>query len=293
MKRIVARLTLCVLAFTAASARADDADLSFVDAHVHLNRTDLYLNLMDAYDIPRAVVFWGRASDNRSLLADTRANPGRFIPFASVSPERRQYRPYWTEDDTALLAELDELLASGLVWGIGEISVAHYPSRGFPEADFDPRGKVMTGIMALAEKHNVPVNIHCEVTRLREFAELLERFPKVTVIWAHGGYTPYFLAKRMIARHPNLIYELSARTWAHHPRSPDYTILRDGESVWPRWLELVEDNPTRFIVGSDASQRHERYDRRRIESVRRFLRQLTPDTRRRVAHDNILELVER
>lgn len=291
--RLLFCLTVCVLVAAGATARGEETDLSFVDAHVHLNRAGAFLDLMDAYEIPRAVVFWGRASDNETLVADTQANPTRFIPFASVSPERRGYRPFWEKDDPSLLAELDELLAAGIVRGIGEISVAHFPSRGFPEADFDPLGNVMTGIMALARKHRVPVSVHCELTRLREFSELLERFPDVAVIWAHGGYTPYFLAKRMIARHPNLIYELSARTWSRHPRSPDYTILRDGETVWPRWITLVEENPTRFVVGSDASQRSEEFDRRRIESVRRFLWQLSPETRRHVAHVNIESLLER
>ena len=66
---------------------------------------------------------------------------------------------------------------------------------------------------------------------------MLQRFPDVPVIWAHGGYTPLFLARRMLQRHPNLHYELSARTWPRHPRSPDYTILRDGVAVWPEWLD--------------------------------------------------------
>jgi predicted TIM-barrel fold metal-dependent hydrolase len=70
-----------------------------------------------------------------------------------------------------------------------------------------------------------------ESTRMAELSQLLERFPDVPVIWAHGGYTPLFLARRMLDRHPNLYYELSARTWPRHPRSPDYTILRDGAAV--------------------------------------------------------------
>lgn len=36
-------------------------------------------------------------------------------------------------------------------------------------------------------------------------------FPGVAVIWAHGGYTGLAEARRMLARHPNLHYELSAR----------------------------------------------------------------------------------
>ncbi|NKB59964.1 MAG: amidohydrolase family protein [Alphaproteobacteria bacterium] len=291
------RFGLCIIVSLLNTAVLADAgketDLSFVDAHVHLNQSETYLGLMETHHLPKAIVFWGRSSNNLSLIESAKAHPGSLIPFVSISPERRRYRPYWKSDDTALLAELDALLSSGHAKGIGEISVAHFPSRGFPEADFDPLGAMMTGIMRLADRHGVPINIHCEITRLREFSKLLEKFPNVKVIWAHGGYTPYFIAKRMIAQHANLTYELSARTWRNHPRSPDYTIFRNDNDVWPRWLALIEDNPTRFIVGTDASQRSRQSDSRKIESVQRLLRQLSPATRQRVAQDNILDLIGR
>ena len=184
----------------AVDAASHTDDLTFVNAHVHLNQAETYLGLMDAYEIPRAIVFWGRSSDNDTLVAYAALHPGKLIPFVSISPERRRYRPFWLSNDTSLLAEVEEGLASGRFKGIGEISVAHFPSRGFPEADFDPLGPMMTGIMGLAARYNVPVNVHCEITRLREFSALLDKFPTVNVIWAHGGYTPYFIAKRMIDR---------------------------------------------------------------------------------------------
>jgi hypothetical protein len=87
------------------------------------------------------------------------------------------------------------------------------------------------------------------------------------VIWAHGGYTPLFIARRMLERHPNLHYELSARTWPRHPRAPDYTILRDGREVWPEWLALIEAKADRFIIGTDASHRSRESEVMKLESV--------------------------
>jgi hypothetical protein len=49
-----------------------------------------------------------------------------------------------------------------------------------------------------ARRYAVPVTLHLEVTRLRELEEILTDFRDVTVIWAHGGYTPLFLAERML-----------------------------------------------------------------------------------------------
>jgi predicted TIM-barrel fold metal-dependent hydrolase len=177
-------------------------------------------------------------------------------------------------------------LLSGGYYGIGEISVSHFPAAGFPEADFDPNGRTMRSLLQLARKHRVPVLIHCEITRLREFEALLRDHRDVTVIWAHGGYTPLFLARRLLENHPNLIYELSARTWARHPRSPDYTVFRNETTVWPEWLELVEGMPTRFLVGTDAAGRSEAGDIVNARRVQLFLQQLSSATRVQVAQKN-------
>ena len=290
-KTLVASLILWLaLALPAAGAQAG-AVTTFVDAHVHMNRQSALLQLMDQADLQKAVVFWGRDSDNRAIGDAARAHPGRLIPFVSISPERRRYRGFWQKGDPSLLAELEAALKTGLFKGIGEISVVHFPARGFPEADFDPTGALMTGIMRLAQRYRVLVTAHCEITRLREFENLLEAFPAVQVIWGHGGYTPYFLARRMIEAHPNLTYELSARTYLRHPRSPDYTIFRNETEVWPRWLALIEAHPTRFIVGTDGTQRRLGSDRRKVERVLLLLSQLTPETRALVATGNLLRLI--
>lgn len=263
----------------------------FFDAHVHLNNPEMQRALMAEYGVGRAVVFWGRNSSNESVLAAAAAYPDLFIPFVSVSPERQAWREGWTGGEAGLLEQLDTLLATGRFRGIGEISVVHFPGSGFPEADFSPLSSTMQGIMALARRYGLPVMIHCEVTRLGEFSGLLDRFPDVAVIWAHGGYTPLVLAERMLRRHPNLTYELSARTWPRHPRSPDYTILKDGSAVWPEWLKLIEAMPARFIVGTDASHHSLASERMKIESVQDFLAQLSPATRRAVAEDNLRHLL--
>lgn len=185
----------------------------------------------------------------------------------------------------------DSLLSTGRFAGIGEISAVHFPGEGFPESDFDPDGRVMHALLEVARRHGVPVTVHVEVTRLRELEALLAAHRDVTVVWAHGGYTPLVLAERLLDRHPNLVYELSARTWARHPRSPDYTILRDGTAVWPRWIELIEARPQRFVVGSDASLRSEASDRSKLAGVQTFLEQLSPAARRLVARDNLRRIV--
>lgn len=277
----------------AGSERSPDssAPVPFVDAHVHLNDEGMQLELMGRYGAGRAVIFWGRTSDNESIAAAARRHPERFIAFASISPERAAYRKAWDAGDPGLLQTLDDLLGSGRFKGIGEVSAVHFPAQGFGETDYDPAGPMMRGIMALARRYRVPVLVHVETTRLRELGVLLEAFPDVPVIWAHGGYTPLAIARRMLERHPNLHYELSARTWPRHPRSPEYTILGDGSQVSPEWLALIESRSDRFIIGTDATQRSREMEIMKHESVQNVLRQLSPPTRERVAMRNLLRLL--
>jgi hypothetical protein len=282
------RFALVILCIAAISASAQQhPQPGYSDAHVHLNDPVTWVRIMDELGIARSVALRGRDADNAALREAGLLWPGRIRPFVSVSPEHREFRAAWAADDERLATLVDSLLSQGGYYGIGEISVSHFPATGFPEADFDPNGRTMRSLVQLARKHRVPILIHCEITRLREFEALLRDHRDVSVIWAHGGYTPLFLARRLLDQHPNLIYELSARTWARHPRSPDYTIFRNETSVWPEWLEFIESMPTRFLVGTDASGRSEGANLANARRVQLLLDQLSPSARGQVAQQNL------
>ena len=121
-------------------------DHVFTDAHVHLNDPEAWIRLMDDAGIARAVVLRGRDIDNQELLAAGQRWPECLLPFLSVSPEHREHRGRWEADDPTLVETVESLLEAGGFYGIGEISVSHFPGRGFPEADFDPRGRVIRAV---------------------------------------------------------------------------------------------------------------------------------------------------
>ena len=284
------RSSLAALALALGGCAAAPTPFPLFDAHVHLNDAAMQLALMDEYGVERAVVFWGRSSDNETVAEAALKHPGRFIPFASISPERAAYRFAWQREDPALVARLDTLLATGRYKGIGEISLVHDATPGFAATDFSADSKTMAGIMALARKFRVPVMVHCETSRAGEIEKLLAGYPEVPLIWAHGGYTGVAEARRMLERHPNLYYELSARTWPRHPRSPAYPIVREGKVI-PEWLALIESMPHRFLVGTDASGRDEANERMKLESVRDLLAQLTPSAGRLVGGEVLEKLL--
>ena len=261
-----------------------------VDAHVHLNDVEMQVGLMEEFGIDRAVVFWGVRSNDEKVLEAAGRHPQRFIPFASISPERSAFRPMWQRDDSAILARLESLLATGRFRGIGEISVVHDATSGFAATAFSPMSPTMRGILALARRHRLPVMVHCERSHLEPFTEMLAAHRDVTVIWAHGGYTDAATARRMLEANPNLYYELSARTWPRHPRSDAYTIM-PGNVLAPEWRSLVEAMPGRFLVGTDASHHVLENEKMKARSVRAFLDQLSPGARREVAAGTLLRLL--
>jgi hypothetical protein len=72
----------------------------------------------------------------------------------------------------------------------------------------------------------------------------------------------------------------------NHPRSADYTIL------WKQWLNLIEEKPDRFIVGTDSSHHSLESEKTKIKSFWLLLNQLTSDTRKKVATENLLKLIK-
>lgn len=267
------------------------AIVPFIDAHAHLNDPALQIELMDAHGAAQALVYWGGRSDHDTLLAAVRRWPGRFVPFASISPERRAYRGAWARDAPAeLLGLLEPLLAAGVFRGIGELSPVHHASAGFPAADFDVQGAITTAVLALARRHRVPVVMHVELTRIDAFSELLARHDDVAVVWAHAGYAGAERAARLLQRHPRLTLELSARTWPH-PRLPGTLVFDEQGTLQPAWRTLIEREPLRVIVGTDAAGRSRESDAMKFASVQALLRQLDEPVRSLVARGNVQALL--
>ena len=184
----------------------------------------MQLELMRRYGAERAVVFWGRRSDNESIAESARRHPDRLIAFASISPERLAYRQLWNRDDPGCCKRWTRCSPPAAFAASADLGGA-LPLAGTAGGRLRPERPTMTGILALARRYRVPVLLHVESTRMRELSALLERFPDVAVIWAHGGYTPLFIARRMLERHPNLdlraeradLGPASALARLHHP----------------------------------------------------------------------------
>ena len=130
--------------------------------------------------------------------------------------------------------------------------------------------------MQLAADHELAISAHADYPTIRKLIELQ---PGVRIIWAHCGMDhPFADIKQAIEQYPNLFCELSFR----------YAMFDEDWQLLPEWKTLLENNPSRFILGMDTY-----IDRRwanlpeHVEFAREWLEQLPEDARNKIARENI------
>jgi uncharacterized protein YbaP (TraB family) len=265
-------LFAAALAAIAAGAAAAPP-LPIFDAHLHYNE-----EAQAAYPVSEVMRRF-RANRVTGILATSRPNAGTRLLAAAASaggaaaprvvPFIRPYRTpgdrsTWFADPAALKLIEDEL-ARDIGWqGIGEF---HVFGR-------DAGTDVVRKIVALASARGLWLYAHCDEEAL---ALLLAYEPGLHVIWAHAGFSPppERLAEHL-ARHPNLVLELSYR----------YDVTTDGRLA-AAWRKLFVAYPDRFVVGSDTwvNERWARYDEI-IATYRGWLAQLPADVAAKIAYRN-------
>ncbi len=284
--------------FLASPARAP---YTAVDVHDHFmpnsHTAERLISIMNVLGISKSIIFGGQNPDNEYVLKAAAQYPDRLIPFYRDSVRVEQ--DAWLKNDPKILAELERQILSGKYRGIGEFTNVHYPpgfrarmGEALLDTEVSPLAPMAQNLFRLAEKQGIPVLIHNEVYYYKEFDEALTRFPKVTVIWAHAGYTSYYGVEMLMKKHANLYADLSIRA-LHSPRdSREASIFHDENKVKALWLELIEKFPDRFMVGLDESSAQYREHEASFAWMAKLLSQLSPSAGRKVAVENIERILD-
>ena len=123
------------------------------------------------------------------------------------------------------------------------------------------------------------------------FERLLSHNEKALIIWAHAGISRRIviadhtdILRRLLHQYANLSIDLS---WVIFEQeiAPSGTLDR-------RWVKLIEEYPGRFTIGSDTGDFSAQYAAI-VQRTYVLLDALTPETARKVAHDNFLALLPR
>lgn len=247
-----------------------------------------------------APLYWYSATDALVAEAVRRAPPAareRLYPFICGFNPNDKNAPAHIERMLELYPD---------TWrGIGEVFTRHddltalIPGEA-PRAD----NEAMMRIYRLAARHELPVLLHSNLTSVREreplYLEELERAlsenPDTRFLWAHAGTSAelhraqgklkflHETIEDLLARHDNLWVDLS---WSV---LEPYLLDADGQPRRP-WLALIERHPDRFVIGSDVLGRFDGMGKK-LDAFRPVLDALPATVARRVARDNLRELVE-
>ncbi|MCI0370548.1 MAG: amidohydrolase [candidate division NC10 bacterium] len=169
--------------------------------------------------------------------------PGALVPF---------FRPYLTaghrgswHQDPAVLKEAEAALTAGQYRGIGEVHL----SAG--NAGADASNAILRGLLDLARRHRVPVQVHVDAPDIPVLEALLAACPTVPVIWAHaGGWAEPGQVEAVLINHPNLWVEFSTRDpFRYGSVAP---LVEASGGLKPGWAALARRFPDRLMVGSDT-----------------------------------------
>ena len=253
-----------------------------IDAHSHVPSAaaiDAYVAAMKRHDVRRVVLLGvgGVQKDDPAwIAAAARKYPDRVVPGLPVADP--------TAPDAAM--RLDAALAGRKGHAVGEIHVRQV-SR---EIDRDPGAPAFVKLLEVAAKHGVPIVIHDELNdgAAAALGKALAAQPRAVIVLAHAGDATPERIEPLLARHPNLMVDLSGM---HFQRKP--ALATETGPLDPAWKALIEKMPDRFLMGIDvwAPRLFEPAMLERLMKwTRRILGELTPAVAEQVAHHNSAKL---
>jgi predicted TIM-barrel fold metal-dependent hydrolase len=230
-----------VLGLAVAPVTAADYAGPLIDAHSHVPSAaaiDAYVAAMKRHDVRRVVLLGvgGVQKDDPAwIAAAARKYPDRVVPGLPVADP--------TAPDAAM--RLDAALAGGKRHALGEIHVRQVSRK----IDRDPGAPAFIKLLEVAAKHGVPVVIHDELNDAATAAlgKALAAQPRAVIVLAHAGDATPARIEPLLARHPNLIVDLSGM---HFQRKP--ALATETGPLDPAWKTLIEKMPDRFLMGIDV-----------------------------------------
>jgi predicted TIM-barrel fold metal-dependent hydrolase len=191
------------------------------------------------------------------------------------------------------------------VWqGIGEVLTRHDDLTALTQDD-TPRAnnEAMYRVYRVAAEFDLPVLLHSNITSKRErnplyvseIKDALAAHQDVNFIWAHAGTSAtlhryqdkldFLLTEleKLLADHDNLYIDLSWTVLEPY-------LLDKNQDAAAGWLKLVEQYPTRFMIGSDALGSYDKIAAS-LGEYTPFLSALSKETAQKIARDNFLALL--
>ncbi|MBJ7280217.1 MAG: amidohydrolase family protein [Candidatus Nanopelagicales bacterium] len=192
------------------------------------------------------------------------------------------------------------MFLSGQIKGFGELILNNKQSN--PNVSFRRKVKIdsapIDAMFAIADKYKGFVQIHSEddADSIEELKSLSNKYKNTALILSHCLFTSNVeLIRSLMANSSNIYCEMSARSRSHFP-NPDSEkaklwIVYSEDSVKPEWINLIEEFPNRFMVGTDTYNPRINFEKN-IEEIRGgLLSNLKPSTIELVAYKNAVRVM--
>lgn len=209
-----------------------------------------------------------------------------------------------TQDYVQLIEEANRLFEAKKIKGLGELILNNQNSN--PNASFQRKAKIdSAGILQLldvAKRWEGFVNIHAEddPNSVQELENIAATYPSVPIILAHCMFTSNTaLIDGLLSKYPNLYCEMSARNDAmymnhfakQHAERLDWIVF-DEKKLQPKWKDLIEKHPNRFMVGTDTFNSWVDV-KKTVRQIRGgLLQNLSPATAKLVASENAIRVMK-
>ena len=271
-----------VATLAAAPARAADYAGPLVDAHSHVPNAaaiDAYVAAMKRHNVTKVILLGvgGVQKDDAAwIAAAVKKHPGQVVAGQPVPDPLA----------AGAAARLEGELAKSGARAVGDIHVRQV-SRKIDRSPADP---AFVKILEVAAKHKTPVVIHDELDAgaVKALEAALAAVPSATLVLAHGGESKPDVLDGLLARHANLVIDLSGM---HFQRTP--ALATEKGPLDPAWKALITKRPERFVMGIDvwAARLFEPAMLDRLMTwTRRVLGELSPAVAEQVASRNSAKL---
>jgi len=292
-----------------------------IDSHVHfLNGLDNggvpdVLDKLKIAKVSRALVL---PTPNEGIMKTKRGNASerrRFVRLGGASAGRlcgSTYLTNWMDDafrgsysETDLkdrLGRLEADLESGGCLGIGEIGPYHFEKKpGMASIHFPFNFKPLMGVVALAAKMRVPLDVHAEPMTadgvsyekqiLSGLALWFGRYPDLKLILSHTAMTSPEILRALFEKYPSLMVNMKlVKIGGKLKWDQLHPISNNDNELFEDWALLMEDFPDRFMVGTDSRFGAKQYlgkrYRRNIKKIRKVLGSLKPEVAEKIGYLN-------
>lgn len=273
-------------------------DIEIADVHMHLTGESIksMLEKMDGNGVRWAGAVGGRLPDGPLRV---KAGAGkRYIislgqaEYQAVLKDKGEKGLHDLSDPrfVSLFETAEKLFESKDVRIFGEIHINNVRSgvnSGFQVSTSFETASVKK-MYEIANRYNGFVQIHSEgVENIDDIKKVAQDYPKATTILSHClPFSRPNDIRKLFKEHPNLVCELSATGSIHR----NMRVFNAGGPKWD-WLELIEEFPDRFMLGTDpCCGLAGRYDELIKEIRVSLLPHLRPETIRKLANQNAKRL---